>query len=242
MGDPPTHDNRALYPSFSPFAARLLDAPSLAQSAPGRPNPGAQTGNRAFSARGGDNTLPPMRRIMIIGNAAGGKSRLARRAARAYGLPLRQIDLAQWRPGWVMAPERDVTAIHNDWLAKDRWVIDGFGPWPTIRTRMQAADLIILVDLPLATHLRWAAKRQICSIILGREDGPPGCPMWRATIPMLRLILRFHRETRPKLLATVAEVKPPAKTVHLRNPSDLAAFTRSLPELLPSNQDLSDQT
>jgi hypothetical protein len=43
-------------------------------------------------------------RVVIIGNAAGGKSTLARTLAARRDLPLVEMDRLLWRKGWQLAP------------------------------------------------------------------------------------------------------------------------------------------
>jgi adenylate kinase family enzyme len=43
-------------------------------------------------------------RLVIIGNAAGGKSTLARAVAGHRGLKLIEIDRLLWQPGWEPTP------------------------------------------------------------------------------------------------------------------------------------------
>ena len=43
----------------------------------------------------------------MIGNAAGGKSTLARHLARRRELPVIEVDRLLWLPGWLLAPQAD---------------------------------------------------------------------------------------------------------------------------------------
>ncbi|MEX2296987.1 MAG: hypothetical protein WD715_06210, partial [Dongiaceae bacterium] len=127
-------------------------------------------------------------RVAIIGNAGGGKSTLARKLGAARGLPCHAVDQLQWLPGWRPAPQQEFDARHDAILAGERWIVDGVGGLDAIARRIARADTVLLVDLPLRTHLWWATKRQIRSIFLGRPDGPEGCPMWHVTWRLYRMI------------------------------------------------------
>src|ERR1044072_2709570 len=89
-----------------------------------------------------------MARIVVIGNAAGGKSTLARRLARRHGLPHVEVDTLLWRPGWKLAPEADYARAHAGAIARERWVIDGLGRQDSIGERLARSPDIILIDLP----------------------------------------------------------------------------------------------
>lgn len=99
-------------------------------------------------------------RIAIIGNGDGGRSTLARELGDRLGLSVCEVDRIQWRPGWHRAPLDEAAQILDDWAAREAWIIDGFGPLPTIERRFDRADTIIHVDFPFWRHLWWSTKRQ----------------------------------------------------------------------------------
>lgn len=169
-----------------------------------------------------------MTRVMVIGNAGGGKSRLARKIAAVFGLPYHAVDLMQWRPGWEPVPKKEIEAAHAEILEAERWVIDGFGPWAAVETRLDAADTIVFVDYPFWRHLWWASKRQVVSLFVGRADGPPGCPMWRVTFRLYRMMWRIQRQVRPQLDAAIEARRTGARIIRLRSLADLQALEREL--------------
>ena len=87
-----------------------------------------------------------MTRVIIIGNAGGGKSTLSRRLAELTGLPYHSLDALMWAPGWVQHP--DYGRRHQELISNERWIIDGFGTWETVLSRLDAADTVVHVDLP----------------------------------------------------------------------------------------------
>jgi adenylate kinase family enzyme len=166
-----------------------------------------------------------MRRIAVIGNGGGGKSTLARALGNHLVIPVREVDQVQWLPGWRRAPLDEVVPILESWAASDSWVIDGFGPWPVIDRRMGRADTIVYVDLPFHTHLLWAAKRQIVSLVRRRawagQTAPP------PSLLLFRTLRRVHA-MRPELLELVTKNGRAAKLVRLRSPHEM---TRWLDEI-----------
>ncbi|WP_282606639.1 flagellar protein FlaR [Pelagibius sp. Alg239-R121] len=168
-----------------------------------------------------------MTRVAVIGNAGGGKSTLCREISAALRLPYHPIDKMQWLPGWVLVSEDVFHDRHEVLIAQDRWVIDGFGPWPDIERRFDRADTIIFVDHPFWRHLFWATKRQIRSIFFGRSDGPDGCPMLPVTLKLYRMMWRLHREMRPKLLTAIQARSADRRIVHIRSLQELARFRQT---------------
>jgi adenylate kinase family enzyme len=102
-----------------------------------------------------------MSRIVIIGNAGGGKSTLARKIARKRGLKHVDIDRVLWQEGWTLAPTDIYTRLHRELIWEDDWVSDGLGQQASIPDRIDRSTEIILVDMPIWMHFWLAAERQI---------------------------------------------------------------------------------
>jgi adenylate kinase family enzyme len=165
-----------------------------------------------------------MTRVMVIGNAGGGKSTMCKALVAAHALPYHAIDRIQWQPKWVLTPEAEYASAHDALIARERWLIDGYGSWASVLHRMDAADTIVFVDHPIWIHYWWAAKRQIKSLFMGRPDGPVGCPMFPVTIPLFSMMWWLHREMRPKLLAAIEARRGKIRIIHIRSPRELAEF------------------
>jgi hypothetical protein len=138
----------------------------------------------------------------VIGNGAGGKTTLA----RALGLPHHEVDAVVFRSDWSRAPRREVEATLDGWLDEDDWVIDGLGPLDCVRRRLDRADTIVWIDLPLRTHLRRAIRRRV---------GPPR----RVTVTS---ILRMHLRYLPTWDEELVTHRH--KLVRLRTPDEVRAW------------------
>ncbi|CAN7441184.1 flagellar protein FlaR [Rhizobium rhizogenes] len=165
-----------------------------------------------------------MTRVMVIGNAGGGKSTMCRVLSTAHALPYYAIDRIQWKPNWVQASRSEFIASHEAWLSQERWLIDGYGSWDSVQRRMDMADTIVFVDHPIWVHYWWASKRQVKSLFLGRPDGPEGCRMFPVTIRLFKMMWSLHRDMRPKLLVALEAHRGHARIIHIRSPKQLAAF------------------
>ncbi len=167
-----------------------------------------------------------MTRVVIIGNAGGGKSTLARELGKALGLPVHSIDNIQWQPGWVSTPAQEFNLLHQRLIEGEKWIIDGFGPLHEAGLRFDAADTIVFVDLPLWRHYWWAAKRQFMCLFRERPDGPKGCPMLPMTWKLLRMIGHIHKVIRPQLIEAVNERRAQKDIFRIRSPNEMEAFRR----------------
>lgn len=164
------------------------------------------------------------KRVLIIGNAGGGKSTLAKRLSRAKGLPLHHLDQLQWNPGWVATPLDEFHRLHDKLVATEYWIIDGFATWESIERRFEAADTIIFVDHPLWVHYWWAVKRQAKCVFRPRPEFVEGCPMLPMTGKLLKMIWQVHRDARPRLLAFVRRFGSGRHVYHIRSPRQLRRF------------------
>jgi adenylate kinase family enzyme len=88
-----------------------------------------------------------MPRIVVIGNAGGGKSTVARELATARGLPHVEIDRLLWQDGF--APTDVYERQHAEIVAGDNGVIDGLGQQASIAERIARATDVVLIEMPL---------------------------------------------------------------------------------------------
>ena len=168
-----------------------------------------------------------MTRVAVIGNAAGGKSTMAFRLGKALGIPVYPLDKLQWQPGWVQSPKDKFDREHEELIGLDCWIIDGFASWDSIERRFDAADTIILVDLPLWVHYLWALKRQFMCIFRPRPNFVEECPMLPMTWQLLKMIWRIHRLSRPRLIEMVNARSENQKVFHIRSARQLRQFMES---------------
>ena len=170
-----------------------------------------------------------MPRIAIIGNAGGGKSVLARKLGEKYKVPVYEFDSLQWKPGWVQASSEKIFTVHNSWLRKPGWVIDGWGSWELLQDRFDAADTLIFVDFPLMIHYWWVIKRQV-KVILGRTTiwPPEGCPALPVTVRLLKLIWSIHKKKRPQLVAILSCYPDDKRVIHIHSPVEMKKFENNL--------------
>ena len=165
-----------------------------------------------------------LNRIAVIGNGGGGKSTLARRMGAALGIDVLVIDKVQFGPGLTRTPESEINAIHDAELARDRWIIDGFGPWPAMERRFSLADTIVFVDFPIWVHFLWAARRHYEH----RDAGPSApygdLPEAPSLEQMFEVLWRVHEEYTPRFRTLFDSYRGVKNIVHLRSPQELDGF------------------
>lgn len=161
-------------------------------------------------------------RIAVVGISASGKITFARTLAARTGLPLLHGDQLEWLPDWRLRPPEDLEALHAEWLARPRWIIEGWVE-PDRAARLNAADLVVHLDCSRGC-CAWRVLRRMLRA-QRRAEMPEGCVdrfRWRT------LTTVFFKKER----SFVDEALRAAKLreyVRLKNPRQAAAWLSALP-------------
>jgi adenylate kinase family enzyme len=167
-------------------------------------------------------------RIVVIGNAAAGKSTLARHLARRRELPVIEVDRLLWLPGWQLAVEADYARRHAEIVAQERWVIDGLGRQDSIAERLARSTEIVLIDLPLWMHFWLAAERQIAWARGGLDNPPAGAAEMPPTRELFRTMWEVERSWMPEIRNMCAEAELAGKAVmRLGSVDEINAFVKN---------------
>src|SRR5215831_8360171 len=101
-----------------------------------------------------------MKRVVIIGPGASGKSTLARQLGEITGRPVVELDKVFWRPGLIETPRDQWAKLQQKLVLENEWIMDGdLGPYDVIEVRLQAADTVIFLDFSLL-RCAWRAMRR----------------------------------------------------------------------------------
>lgn len=182
-----------------------------------------------------------MKRVAIFGNAGGGKSTLARELAAITGLPLHVLDKMQFRPGGAEVPYEEYLQAHAALLTRNEWIIDGFGCIKTVWERLEAADTLIHVDLPLAVHALWVTKRLVKGLFVSPEGWPERSPLIRSSISSYRVLWPCHSRLTPKYRSHVSAAAQQKRVFHLRSRRALKQFLQVIKNEGGSAQRRTDQ-
>src|ERR1700691_3543 len=151
-----------------------------------------------------------MKRVVIFGRAAAGKSSLARTLGEITGLPVIELDKIFWQSGLQALPRDNWTAIQNRLIQSSCWIMDGdLGPYDVIDCRIQAADTIIFLYFPLVT-CAWRAIRR------SRERAD----FWQ-------WLIAYRRKYRTTLMQAFATRAPAAPLHQLRTPTAVDQFIKN---------------
>jgi len=148
-----------------------------------------------------------MKRVVILGRGASGKSTLAARLGEITGLPVMELDRIFWRKGLVATPRDQWTAVQEKLVAEERWIMDGdLGPDDVVEVRLRAADTIILLDFSL---IRCAWR----TILRSRERGD----FWQ-------WLVAYRRQSRPMLMEAIAKHAVNAEVHVFHKPEGVRQF------------------
>ena len=164
-------------------------------------------------------------RIAVIASASGtGKTTLARQLACRLDVEFVELDALVHGPNWAETPDDALRAQVEPIVARDGWVIDG-----TYRSKLgtlvlDAADLVVWLDLPIRVWLPRLLRRTYRRVRAGEE-------LWNGNRETLRntvfardglfvhafRVFVHRRRDYPRELA-------PYPVARLRTPAEVEAF------------------
>jgi adenylate kinase family enzyme len=148
-----------------------------------------------------------MKRVVILGRGASGKSTFARRLGSITGLPVIELDKAFWRAGLHPTPRDQWVNLQEKLVAKDGWIMDGdLGPYDAVEVRLRAADTIIFLDFSLI-RCAWRAARR----------SPERVDFWY-------WLAAYRFQSRPILMQAIATHAATADLHIFRDPDALTRF------------------
>jgi adenylate kinase family enzyme len=148
-----------------------------------------------------------MKRVVVLGRGASGKSTLARQLSELTALPLIELDKVFWRAGLLATPRDEWVSLQEKLVATDGWIMDGdLGPYDAVEVRLRAADTIILLDFSLIRCAWRAALRS------------------RERADFWRWLVAYRFRSRPILMRAIANHAAAANLQVLRGPRALRQF------------------
>jgi adenylate kinase family enzyme len=169
-----------------------------------------------------------MKKVAVFGNAGGGKSTLSQKLSEILGSPVHSLDKIQFQANGVAVPATEYQRIHAQILATDRWIIDGFGCIETLWPRLDAADSLVFVDLPLYLHFWWVTKRMLMGNFNPPAGRPENSPILKSSINSYRALWLCDRYLTPKYCEYIQKAKKTKNVYHLRSSQQIEQFLASI--------------
>lgn len=163
-------------------------------------------------------------RIAIVGCGGSGKSYVARAVGRLLDTQVTHLDAVYYDDEWNPLPMEKFEALQRELVAAPRWVIDG-NYNSTLQVRLEAADTVILMDMPTRSCLWGAISRQL-------RHGP-GQDIGRGVYnrinrDVLRYIAGYRRKMRPRVLAKIERHAGHTQMIRLTSRRQTNAFLRKV--------------
>ncbi len=169
-----------------------------------------------------------MNKVAVFGNSGGGKSTLSKRLAEMTGLPLVALDLLQYKSGGRKAPYEEYKVAHDKLLQQDQWIIDGFGSLDTVWERLEIADTLIYLDMPILQHYWWVTKRFLNGFFVPPENWPENSPLLKGTFNSYYTVWLCHKKLTPTYREYVLKAKENKQVYHLQSAKHIKEFYQSI--------------
>jgi adenylate kinase family enzyme len=169
-------------------------------------------------------------KIAIIGNAAGGKTTLARQLSIKHSIKVTHVDSIQFFDEMKIRPLNETRKILREASTASKWIIDGYGPLDLIEERFNLADKIIFIDLPIYRHYFWFLKRQVTNLWKPRKELVPSCKETSIahTLSVLKKMKSMHKQMRPEVIRILSKEPTKQKVVHVKSVRTLNRMLNSL--------------
>jgi adenylate kinase family enzyme len=111
-----------------------------------------------------------VRKVAIIASASGnGKTTLGRELAQRIGVPFLELDGLVHGPGWIEVADDDLRTQLQRVVLSDGWVIDGTYQRKVGDLVLDAAEVVVWLDLPIRVWLPRLIRRT-WRRVRGREE------------------------------------------------------------------------
>lgn len=135
---------------------------------------------------------------MVIGVSSGvGKTTFSLQLGKALNIKVYHLDSLFWKPGWVESSLEEFSTAQEKILQQAEWIIEG-NYTNTFDKRMDHADTIIYLELPLSICLYRVFKRWVQNFGKTRPDVGEGCTE-KIDWPFIKFILTTYRARKEKM-------------------------------------------
>lgn len=170
-----------------------------------------------------------MKKFIVIGNAASGKSTLAMKIKDLTGIPVYHLDKILWKKNWERTSEEEFIEKHNEIINKEEWILEGVAYKSTYEDRFEATDTIIYLDIPVELCKERAVQRAYEDLERQNPYVNEGCPYPIELIDKQHEVIDlFQNEYRKLILEKIENYKKQKKVFHLRNDEEVNKFLEEL--------------
>ena len=170
-----------------------------------------------------------MKRIVVIGNAASGKSTLSMKIKELTKIPVYHLDKILWKKSWERSSEEEFTAKHDEIIDKDSWIIDGVAYKSSYPKRFSRANTILFLDTPLEECKQRSLQRMKEDLERPNPYVTEGCRYpFEFKKEAEEVIDLFHNEYREFILEMIKEYATDTEIILLKTDKEIQSFLESL--------------
>lgn len=170
------------------------------------------------------NNIKKAKRILIQGSSGGGKSTLAKELGQILNLPVIHLDKEYWQPGWVKPNSSEWHALQIEFINRESWIIEGGIYKKALPLRVQAADLVIFLELNRFLCFYRAIKRFVMNKVNKSPNVATGCT---EKFDLLFAKWMLHEQPsieNPLAIKTIHQNLNKAELVILKTPKEVRSF------------------
>ncbi len=161
-------------------------------------------------------------RMIVVGSAGAGKTRLALALGKLRHLPVIHGDRVFWRPGWTDPDNDEFRAEVSRLTNAEAWIYDGnLGRVADIvLPRVQA---VIWIEQPVYLSALRVYGRALRHLGRTRPDMGENCPE-RLSLSLWFYVSGFNTSMRPRIESWIQEFAPQIPVIVLKGDRQVAAF------------------
>lgn len=174
------------------------------------------------------NNIKTAKRILIQGSSGGGKSTLAKELGEILNLPVIHLDKEYWQPGWTKPNSDEWHAKQIEFINNESWIIEGGIYKKALPLRVQAANVVIFLELNRFLCFYRALKRFITNKINKTPPVASGCPE-KFDLSFSKWILYSQPSIEnPLAIETILKNLTQAEFIRLKNPKEVKSFLETI--------------
>ena len=120
--------------------------------------------------------------------------------------------------------QEDYKRTHQKILTSEKWIIDGFGCMETLWLRLDAADSLVFVDLPLYLHFWWVTKRLLTGYFKPPEGWSENSPLFKSSMNSYRALWLCQKHLTPRYRKYIEEEQGIKTIYHIRSAEQISQF------------------
>jgi len=172
-----------------------------------------------------------MNKVAVFGKPGSGKSTLAKKLAAASGISLYPLDALVYEKSGALVEREVFDAKHDEILAGDRWIVEGFGPIESFYKRLEAADTLIYIDLSYAASYYFVTKRLLKGLCVRPEGWPEGSSVFKGSLQSYKFLKLSPKFWNQAFLERLEQGATGKKLYRIQSVAELDRFVESYSEL-----------